>query len=143
MVEKAKAPEHKIKTSLLEFDEVKNCFKDDDDEYKTIHFNESIVAIKSDLKKYSNCVCMYSRNIHNINDVFEEFVTVFNTFHVIKKCNKINIMEFHFKPHKDILIIFTCDPNDFNTITYKEVQLLCIQNKIEWKNQTYAGFITQ
>jgi len=143
MVEKAKAPEHKIKTSLLELDEVKNYYKDDEDKYKTIHLNQSIEDIKSDLKKYSNCVCMYSRTTHNINDIFEEFITVFNTFPIIKKCNKTNILEFHFKPRKDILIIFTCDPNDINTITYKQVQELCIQNKIEWKNQTYAGFITQ
>ncbi len=34
MVEKAMAPEHKIKTSLLEFDEVKNNDDDDDDKYK-------------------------------------------------------------------------------------------------------------
>jgi len=143
MVEKAKAPEHKIKTSMLEFDEVKNCYKDEDDQYKTIHLNPSIENIKNDLKKYSNCVCMYSRTTHNINDVFEEFITIFNTFPLIKKCNKTNILEFHFKPKKDILIIFSCDPNDIKTITYKEVQELCIQNKIEWKNQTYAGFITQ
>jgi hypothetical protein len=51
---------------------------------------------------------MYSRNIHNINDVFEELITVFNTFSVIKKCNKTNVMEFHFKPPKTkgVLIIF-------------------------------------
>jgi hypothetical protein len=52
-------------------------------------------------------------------------------------------MEFHFKPRKDVLIIFSCDPNDINTITYKQVQDLCIQNNVEWKNQTYTGFITQ
>ncbi len=50
MVEKAKAPEHKIKASLLELDEVKNYYKDDDDKYKTIHLNKSIEAIKSDIK---------------------------------------------------------------------------------------------
>ena len=51
-------------------------------------------------------------------------------------------MEFHFKPRKDILIIFCCDPNDINVITYKEIKDLCIENKIEFKNQTYTGFIT-
>jgi hypothetical protein len=35
MIEKAKAPEHKIKTSLLEFDEVKHYYKDEDDKYKS------------------------------------------------------------------------------------------------------------
>ena len=39
----------------------------------SIHLNESIQldsieAIKSKLTKYPNCVCMYTRNIHNIND---------------------------------------------------------------------------
>ncbi len=33
---RAKVPEQKIKTSLLELDEVKNYYKDDDDKYKTI-----------------------------------------------------------------------------------------------------------
>ena len=66
--------------------------------------------IKTNMKKYCNCVCMYSRSIHNINDIFEQFISTFNTFPEIKKCNKTNIMELHFKPRKDILIIFCCDP---------------------------------
>ena len=87
---------------------------------------------------------MYSRNTHNINDIFEEFITVFNTFPVIKKCNKTNILEIHFKPRKDILIIFTCDPNDINTITYKQVQELCIQNKIQQQRWALeqSGFVS-
>ncbi len=51
-------------------------------------------------------------------------------------------MKIHFKPRKDILIIFCCDPNDINVITYKEIKNLCVENKIEFKNQTYTGFIT-
>jgi len=52
-------------------------------------------------------------------------------------------MEFHFKTHEKNVIIFCCDPsNDINVITYKEVKELCIKNNIEWKNQTYTGFIT-
>ncbi len=50
-------------------------------------------------------------------------------------------MEFHFKTCKDKLIIFCCDPNDINTITFENVMELCQQNKIEWKNQTYTQFI--
>ena len=142
MVEKAKAPEHKIKTSLLEYDEVKNYYKDDNDNYKPIYLNVNMEDIKSNIKKYCNSVCMYSRSIHNINDVFEQFILTFNTSPEIKKCNKTNIMEFHFKPRKDILIIFCCDPNDINVITYKQIKDLCIVNGVEFKNQTYTGFIT-
>jgi hypothetical protein len=42
-------------------------------------------------------------------------------------------MEFHFKPRKDILSIFCCDPNDINVITYKEILNLCIENKLNGK----------
>ena len=35
------------------------------------------------------------------------------------------LIQFHFKPRKDILIIFCCDPNDINVITYKEIKDLC------------------
>ena len=94
--------------------------------------------IKANIKKRSDCVYMYSRNIHNINDIFEQFIIVFNICPKIKKCNKTNIMEFHFEN-----IIFCCDPNDINVITYKNIIELCTTHKIEWKNQTYTGFITQ
>jgi hypothetical protein len=86
---------------------------------------------------------MYSRNIHNINDVFESFITVFNTFPIIKKGKKTNIMEFHFKPNNEGLIIFCSEPTDITNITYKEVKMLCEQHKVEWKNQTYTSFITE
>jgi hypothetical protein len=51
-------------------------------------------------------------------------------------------MEIHFKPRKDILIIFCCDPIDINVITYKEIKDICVENKIEFKNQIYTRFIT-
>ncbi len=94
MVGKAKEPEHKIKTSLLEYDEIKNCYKDEDDKYKTIYLNETMENVKANLPKCFNCVYMYSRNIHNINDVFEQFVSILNTFPIITKCNKSNTLEF-------------------------------------------------
>jgi len=81
--------------------------------------------------------------MHNINDIFESVITVFNTFPIIKKCKKTNIMEFHFKPNNEGLIIFCCYPNDITNITYKEVKMLFEQHKVEWKNQTYALLITE
>ena len=42
-------------------------------------------------------------------------------------------MEFHYKLNKDKLIIFCCDPNDINVITYKDIKNLCDTNNIEWK----------
>jgi hypothetical protein len=72
------------------------------------------------------------------NNIFDQFIMVFNACSAIKKCNKTNIMEFHYKN-----IIFCCDPNDINVITYKDIIELCVKNKIEWKNQTYTGFIIQ
>jgi hypothetical protein len=84
MVGKAKEPEHKIKTSLLEYDVFKNYYKDDDDKYKTIYLNEIMENVKANLPERFNIVYMYSRNAHSINNVFEQFTTVFNTFPEIK-----------------------------------------------------------
>ena len=52
-------------------------------------------------------------------------------------------MEFHFKTCKENLIIFCCDPNDINNITYENIMELCQLNKIEWKNQTFTQFISE
>jgi 5-methylcytosine-specific restriction endonuclease McrA len=139
MVEKAKEPEHKHITSLLEHDKVVNHDYND----KEIYINETMENVKANLKTRSNCIYMYSRYTHNINDIFEDFITMFNVFPIIKKCKKTNIMEFHYQPKEKNLIIFCCDPNDIDTITYKEVKALCEQHKVEWKNQTYTSFITE
>ena len=130
--------EHKFDTSLLEGDEIKNNF-----EGKGIYENKTMEEVKEIMCKSSNCCFMYSRTTHNINDIFEEFIMMFNVFPFIKKCNKTNIMEFHFKLNPDNLHLFCCDPNDINIIDYKQVQTLCVQNDIEWTNQTYMQFITQ
>ena len=137
MVASAKT-EHKFDTSILEPDEIKNNF-----EGKGIYENKTMVEVKEIMSKSSNCCFMYSRTTHNINDIFEQFITMFNVFPFIKKCNKTNIMEFHFKLKADNLHLFCCDPNDINIIDYKQVQKLCVQNNIEWTNQTYMQFITQ
>ncbi len=73
---------------MLEYDEVKNYYKYENDNYKPIYLNVTMEDIKTNMKKYCNSVCMYSRNIHNINDIFEQFISTFNTFPEIKKCNK-------------------------------------------------------
>ncbi len=46
-------------------------------------------------------------------------------------------MDFHLK-----VFFFCCDPNDINVIANKEMKDFCIENNIEFKDQTYTGFIT-
>ena len=89
-----KAKEHKIETSLLEYDEIKNYYEDEDDKYKTIYLNETMDNVKVNLPKRFNCIYMYSRSTHNIkNDVFEPFVSTFNNVPMITRCDKSNTMD--------------------------------------------------
>ena len=84
MVWTAKGPEYKIKTSSLEYDEIENYYKDEDDVYKTIYLHETMENVKANLSERFNCVYMYSRNIHNNNNnVFEQFISTFNTVPII------------------------------------------------------------
>jgi hypothetical protein len=49
---------------------------------------------------------MYSRNIHNIDDVFEQFISTFNTFPEIKKCNKAILWNFILNHEKTFQLYF-------------------------------------
>ena len=111
LVKKAVAMDHTINTSLLESVEKVNPFVELEI-VENIDFN--------DVDKYNDksCVFMFSRDIHNINDMFFQFIVKFNICPVVKKCNKTNLMEFHLKIGKDNVHIFCCDPNDINIITY-------------------------
>ncbi len=53
--------------------------------------------VKVNLPKRFNLIYMYSRNTHNINDVFEQFVSTFNNVAMITRCDKSNTMELHLK----------------------------------------------
>jgi hypothetical protein len=89
MVKKAKSIEHTMNTSLLEHDEIVNHFNG-----KEIYVNQSIHDIKTNHCDKINIIFMYSRDIKNINDIFDDFVLEYNMAPVITKCKKTNIMEF-------------------------------------------------
>jgi hypothetical protein len=87
---------------------------------------------------------MYSRNVKNINDVFDDFVLEYKMAPVITKCNKTNIMEFHhILDDEGNMNIYWCDSNDINIVTFNDIKTICDGNKIEWRNQTLTGVIGQ
>jgi len=45
--------------------------------------------------------------------------------------------------YNDKTIHLLTDPNDLEIWTYKRIRALCIKHKIEFKNQSFAQFITQ
>ena len=132
---RATAMEHSIKTSLLESVEKENPF-DGLGIIENIDFN--------DIEKYDNisCVLMFSRNIHNINDIFYLFLDKYNTIPKVDKSHKTNIMQFTHN-NNGIIHIYAADPNEVHTITYKQVKYLCDKNEIEFKNQTFMQLIKQ
>ena len=152
LIERAKDQEHKFNTSLLEFEVPVNKFS-----RLPVYENPNIDDI--DIEKMESCIFMFSRTIHNINDILEKFITKYNYIPVIQKNIKTNINQFMYtikkKLHllkdkseesiwlKETYFIFTCDPNDINKITYKDVKELCTKLNVEWKNQTYVQFLTE
>ena len=94
LVEKAKNIEHKINTGMFESDDMTNHFLG-----KKIYLNKPIRNIKINFKNRMNNIFIYSRDIKNINDIFDAFIIEFNLCPIITKCHKTNIMEL------DILIM--------------------------------------
>ena len=86
LVERAKE-EHNINTSLLEGYETENIFKKSFI-VENLDFNE--------VDKYENinCVFMFSRTMHNINDIFHLFLAKYNIIPTVEKTHKTNIMQF-------------------------------------------------
>jgi 5-methylcytosine-specific restriction enzyme A len=127
--------ENKINTSLLEGREKTNAFHDMDI-IENIDFN--------DVEKYAkqSCVFMFSRNIHNINDIFHLFLSKYNLIPSVDKTHKTNILQFTHN-NNGVIHIYAADPNEIKIITYKQVKYLCEQNDIEFKNQTYMQFVKQ
>ena len=138
MVEKAKSIDHNIKTSLFENDEIVNHYND-----KKMYTNKSIKNIKNNHNNKTNIIYMYSRDIKNINDIFDDFIIGFNLVPIVTRCNKTNIMEFHHIFEDGTRNIYCCDPNDINIINFNDIKKICDQNKIEWKNQTLTNVIGQ
>jgi len=85
---------------------------------------------------------MFSRNTHNINDIFYLFLSKYHIIPNVDKTYKTNIMQFTHKMD-NIIHIYTADPNEIHVITFKEVQYLCNKNDIEWKSQTFMEFVKQ
>jgi hypothetical protein len=127
--------EHNINPSLLEGHEKVNVF-DKLSIIENLDFNE--------VDKYDDldCVFMFSRTTHNINDIFYLFLSKYNVIPEIDKTHKTNIMQFtHIIKGK--IHIYAADPNEIHVITYKEVKILCKKNEIEWKNQTFMQYVKQ
>ena len=58
--------------------------------------------VKANLKTIFNCIYMYSRSTHNINNIFQSFITIFNMFPIIKKCKKKILLNFIINQEKTV-----------------------------------------
>ncbi len=67
----------------------------------------------------------------NINDIFIHMLTNFGVPQNIR-CKETKIVGFSYKI--DVInYVFTCDPNDVNQISFKEIKILCEKNSIPFK----------
>jgi hypothetical protein len=87
---------------------------------------------------------MYSRSIHNINLYLNNLYPHLILSRLLQ--NAINPIfwsfTFMFQTHEKNMIIFCCDPNDINVISFKEVKELAYKIMLNLRNKTYTGFIT-
>ena len=119
----------KIRSMILDEDyKTKNIFID-----RVIHENIRI----SELINYNKSVIIYSKT--NLNDELDEIIAKYNYIPDIKN-HKYSVTQINFNFNdKDIILVI--DPNDRVNITYKDVQKLCLENDIEFSNQSFGGLV--
>jgi energy-coupling factor transporter ATP-binding protein EcfA2 len=137
-----------IRKSLIEQVKVKENFNtsllsnDDNDNDNIFDTYNIIVNPQTLFMESKDTVYMYSRQgTTNINDIFEHIVQDHGVPKNIK-CKKTKVVSFKYLKNK-INYVFTCDPNDTNQITFKEVQVLCEKNSLPFKNQTFMQVVKQ
>ena len=119
----------KIRSMILDDDyETVNIFKDRD-----IHENIRVCELMS----YNKCVIIYSKT--NLNDELDEIIGKYNYIPDIKN-QKYNVTQIKFN-YNDKDIILVIDPNDRVNICYKGVKKLCLENEIEFTNQTFGALV--
>ena len=133
--EKAKSNKT-FNTSLIEKDEKKKK------PFSTLPIHENIDI--STLFKNESGIFIYSREGYsNINDIFKTCLELYGIpLSESIKASKTNITQFTYMNKKKMYII-AHDPNDLRTINWKRIQKLCIDNKVEFLNQTFPSFIRQ
>ena len=121
----------KIKSMILDDEhETKNIF-----EGREIHENIRI----NDLMSYNKCVIIYSKT--NLNEELDAIIGKYNYIPEIKN-HKYTVTQIKFN-YEDKDIILVIDPNDRVNIDYKDIQKLCKENDIEFKNQSFGGLVVQ
>ena len=88
---------------------------------------------------YNKCVIIYAKS--NLNNELDEIIGKYNYIPEIKN-QKYTITQITFN-YQDKDIILVIDPNDRVNIDYKDVQKLCKENDIEFKNQSFGGLVVQ
>ena len=145
--------EDAVRKSLIEKTKVKESFNtsllenEEERENNNIYDNYNIIVnvnLDSIFRECKDTIYMFSREGKtNINDIFIHMLTNFGVPQNIR-CKKTKIVGFSYKCKLGVInYVFTCDPNDVNQISFKEIKILCEKNSIPFKNQTFTQFITQ
>ena len=139
----AREIETKIKSICIDDtkEQEKNIFKD-----KKIFEN---VPIK-DLVNYKDCIIMYNQKNtdnqeihykHNLNDELDEIIGLYEYVPKIKN-QKYAVIRIDFNQN-DQKVILVVDPNDQHIMTYKDIQKICVDTKLEFKNQSFGAIVSE
>ena len=141
LVSKTLKTEYKIKSSV---------FADVEDKKVNIYTKYPIkenIPIQ-DLEKESEKIekdsglVIYYTETDDLESEFEKIISLYNIIPIIKN-KRAKIIQM--KPFKNINLYMVVDPNfsDDPTCDYKKIQKLCKTFKVEFKNQTFNGLISE
>ncbi len=84
-----------------------------------------------------NCVFMFSRSTHDINDIFYLILSKYNVIPEVDTTHKTNIMQFTHANKNGIIHIYAADPNVIHVITYKEVKFYVKKMRLNGRTKRF------
>ena len=148
LVKRARDVEVNVKSEILPKDKEKEDKKKNEAPKKAVVFHENIKV--ADLENFRDCTIIYSGISEdnycktNLNEELDEIIKLYNfvpdTRKMVYKRYQCTKLVFN-KDGRNVTL--QVDPNDQRPVNWKIVQKLCLDNNIEFKNQTLSSMVKE
>jgi 5-methylcytosine-specific restriction endonuclease McrA len=129
---------------------------DDDEEsdekeeniFTTRPIYENVPVSELQEEKHKDCIIIYNQN--HLNEELDQIIELYNVIPTVRnqkfKITSIKVApkgKGHTNPFLNKNLLLVVDPNDTDTVSYREVRDLCSKHGVLFKNQSFSQLVKQ